>query len=132
MKAKILKIESKPSKYSRDLPFYYIFLKSDTGKSYRTCASPIYRNYPRWKGIVEHFNNAKQEEVWLGGLMTKTVKGEEIVDADSLVVIMRADHFLEEAAAIPQKVMDKMTAKLFPDDRFERMKEMRKSMEVKA
>ena len=80
MRAKILKIESKPSKYSTTLPFYYFFFKNFEGKSFRSCISPIYRNYSRWYNLVE---KAKQGEIWLDGLVIKTVKGEEIVDADS-------------------------------------------------
>jgi hypothetical protein len=81
IKAKILRIEKKPSKYSSTLPFYYIFFKTLDGRSLKTCASPIYRNYMNWSRIVD---NATPGETWLDGLITKTVRGEEIVDADSV------------------------------------------------
>jgi hypothetical protein len=80
VKGKILRIEKKPSKYSSTLPFFYFFFKNESGRSYRSCISPIYRNYIRWNNIV---SNAIPGETWLDGLIIKTVKGEEIVDADS-------------------------------------------------
>lgn len=84
MKAKIIKIDKRPSKYSKTLPFYYFFFRNESGKSYRSCISPIYRNYIKWNDLVE---KAKDGEIWVDGLITKTINNEEIIDADSPVVI---------------------------------------------
>ena len=52
MKLTVLKIQEQKSKFGQT--FYYIFLKSDTGKSFKTCAYPAYRNFCRchWDEVV--------------------------------------------------------------------------------
>jgi len=82
MKAKIIKIQEKASRYGKY--FYYIFFKDESGKSSRTCIYPQYRNYARWQGIIERFFKS-EGEVWVEGL---NLKGERLVDADSLVGII--------------------------------------------
>lgn len=74
MRALITKVEEKPSKFGG--VFYYCFLKSDKGKSYKTCLYPNFRNFGRWKSVIE---KARQEEVWLTGLIERN----GLVDADS-------------------------------------------------
>lgn len=86
MKATILKISHKPSKYGG--AFTYIFLKSSEGKSYRTCIGSHFNNYRRWEGLCK-------VGLTLDGLV---VKGNGLVDADSwpkLVVEPKKDLFEE-------------------------------------
>jgi len=82
MKAKIVGFREVPGKYSAH--FYLIFFRTVEGKNYRTYADPANRNYPRWAKIIEA---SKTGEIWLDNLILKTVKGQEIVDADSEIKI---------------------------------------------
>lgn len=84
MRAKILKIEKKISRYSTTLPFFYIYFRGEDGKSYKTCASPIYRNYQRWHALAE---SSAKSDIWLDNLSTKIFRGETIVDADSAFTV---------------------------------------------
>ena len=73
MKALLLKIEQHPSAYGRH--FYYVFFKSEDGKSYRTCIRPGFENWERWR---EHLRQG--EAIWLDGLR---VLKPGMIDADS-------------------------------------------------
>lgn len=80
MKAKLLDIQSRPSKYGGE--FCYLFFKGENGKSYRSCVSPAYGNWSNWQKIVNNFS--KESPVWLDNLL---VKG-ELIDADSRPTII--------------------------------------------
>lgn len=62
--------------------FYYIFFKSDKGKSYKTCIYPHFGNYKRWASIIE--SNPDNSEIWLNNL---NIKNGNLIDADSLFTI---------------------------------------------
>lgn len=76
MKAKILKIERKPSRYGGW--FYYAFFKGEDGRSYRSCIYPNCGNYARWRSVIENYK--ENEEVWLSNLV---LRGKGLIDADS-------------------------------------------------
>lgn len=80
MKAKLLDIQSRPSKYGGE--FCYLFFKGEDGKSYRSCVSPSYRNWENWQKIVSNFS--KESPVWLNNLFTKN----GLIDADSKPTII--------------------------------------------
>ena len=50
MTATVLKTEKHKSKYGGF--FYYLFMKGEDGKSYRTCVAEKYSNYQRWKNFI--------------------------------------------------------------------------------
>jgi len=51
MKATLLRIEQRPSKYNSSL-FYYFFFKGEDGKSYRSCIDPACGNFRRWSRFI--------------------------------------------------------------------------------
>ena len=53
----------------RDTGFLWIFFKGEEG-SFRTYTGNLYRNYKRWKRIVDLFQET-DEEIWLKGLIIK-------------------------------------------------------------
>ena len=73
----VTKVDSRQSKMG-DI-FYYVFLKSDEGKSARTCIYPKFRNYQFWKPAIDAARNDKA--VYLKNL--REMKN-GMVDADSL------------------------------------------------
>jgi len=79
MKAKITKIDEKPSKFGG--LFYFIFFKLEDGHSAKTCIYPNYGNARRWLPEIGKWKAALKEgrEVWLDGLMLRG----NLVDADS-------------------------------------------------
>ena len=83
MIAKITKILKRPSYRGGEM--FYIFFKDldNNGKSYRTCLSSEFGNFPRWQGIISQFNSGK--EIILENLI---LKGRDLVDADSAVRIV--------------------------------------------
>jgi len=85
MKAKVTKIDIRKSFQGGF--FYYIFFKSDEGKSYKTCIYPRYGNFARWKPIIERWESIKYsiQELWLNGLITKS---KNLIDADSYFEIL--------------------------------------------
>ncbi len=86
MKAKVIKLQEKKSKFGGS--FYYLFMKDDKGQSYKTCLYPQYRNFNRWRIIV---NNAKQGiDTWMDGLNIKNQKS-KMIDADSPVKIVAGE-----------------------------------------
>jgi len=51
MKLRVIKIVKQNSKRS-NIPFFYYFFKDvETGKSFRTCTGPEFRNYKWWENI---------------------------------------------------------------------------------
>ena len=84
MRAKIVKIEEKDSKYGGF--FYFIFFKGEDGKSYRTCVYPRYGNFKRWQPVINDFTKDGIKEIWLDGLVKK---GERLIDADSLFTVKK-------------------------------------------
>jgi hypothetical protein len=51
MKLLVIKIVKQNSKRS-NIPFFYYFFKDvETGKSYKTCTGPEFRNYKWWGNI---------------------------------------------------------------------------------
>jgi hypothetical protein len=52
MRLTVLKIKQEKSRYGQQ--FYYIFLKGDNGRSFKTCAYPAFGNYRRcgWDKVV--------------------------------------------------------------------------------
>lgn len=49
-------IKERESKYGGR--FYYVYFKEyETGKSYKTCISPNYRNYKNWRSLIECFKD---------------------------------------------------------------------------
>lgn len=81
MKAVITKIEHKDSKFGGI--FFYMFLKGEDGKSYRTCIYPNCRNFSRWKSIIEEYHRTESLIV----LKNLVIKKGTLIDADSLVEI---------------------------------------------
>lgn len=86
MKAKLLDIQDRPSKYGGG--FYYLFFKGEDGKSYRSCVSSSYRNWRNWQEIIKGFS--KEHPVWLDNLVTKN----GLIDADSRPVTI--ENYKEE------------------------------------
>ena len=73
MKAKLTKIDKKPSRYGGY--FYYAFFSDDKGKSYYTCLYPKMRNFTRWSQVLK-------EGIILSNL--RLVRGKNnLIDADS-------------------------------------------------
>ena len=81
MNAEILEISEKmKSKYGGDL--YYIFFKTEDGKSFKTCVATSMRNFITWKRvIVDKMIGAK-----LGGLR---IKSGNVIDADSRIFLIK-------------------------------------------
>lgn len=79
MKATITKVELKKSRFGGD--FYYVFLKDETGKSYRSCIYPNCRNYRNWDAPIRRAQDGHQ--VVLSGLNELRTKP-GVVDADSM------------------------------------------------
>jgi hypothetical protein len=52
MKMTVLKIEQRKSKFGGN--FWYVFLKADSGQSFRTCIYPNFGNYRRcgWDKVI--------------------------------------------------------------------------------
>lgn len=76
--ATITGLQKHPSKFGGD--FYYIYFKDvETGKSYRTCVYPNYRNYKNWANIINNYSEDKP--VTLENLI---VRNDTMVDADSI------------------------------------------------
>jgi hypothetical protein len=50
MKAKIVKVSSKSSIYGGI--FYYMFFKSQSGDSYKSCIYPKMRNFINWRNLI--------------------------------------------------------------------------------
>ena len=74
--AQLQNISKHPSKYGGE--FYYLFFKDiETGKGYKSCVSPNYRNWTKWDKIIENFQLGKT--VILSNLIIKN----GLVDADS-------------------------------------------------
>jgi len=71
MKATLVKIQKKPSRYGGY--FFYVFFKTKSGKSYYSCIYPKMRNYKVWKAYL-------REGIVLSGLH---IKSGRLVDADS-------------------------------------------------
>jgi len=84
MKAKVMKIQQKDSKYGNF--FYYVFFKGEDKKSYRTCVSPTMRNYVNWEDIIKEFLALKKKDIWLENLTVLSVGKQLLVDADSKVM----------------------------------------------
>ena len=69
-------IKENKSKYGGK--FYYVYFKEyDSGKSYKTCLSPSYRNYKNWSSLINNFkdNTVEVENVRANG---------NLIDADSM------------------------------------------------
>lgn len=69
-------IKENQSKYGGK--FYYVYFKEyDSGKSYKTCLSPSYRNYKNWSSLIKNFKNntVEVENVRANG---------NLIDADSM------------------------------------------------
>lgn len=69
-------IKENQSKYGGK--FYYVYFKEyDSGKSYKTCLSPSYRNYKNWSSLINNFkdNTVEVENVRANG---------NLIDADSM------------------------------------------------
>ena len=72
MRATILKVQPQKSAYGGE--FYFMFLKGEDGKSYRTCLYPSYGNFGRWRPYLTKIGSQ------LDGV--RVLKG-KVVDADS-------------------------------------------------
>jgi len=85
MKAKITKIQEKPSKYGG--MFYYVFFKSDDPppNSFKTCIYPQNANFQRWLEPIRAYFTG--QEVWLDNLILKGNRQKRLIDADSLFII---------------------------------------------
>jgi hypothetical protein len=77
MKAKIVKVSSKSSIYGGI--FYYMFFKSQSGDSYKSCIYPKMRNFNNWRPVIDRFLDSA-DDIWLDGL---NIKDDKLVDADS-------------------------------------------------
>ena len=73
MQALLMRIDTKPSKFGGI--FYYLFWKGEDQKSYRTAVYPQYRNYNRWRDIIDN----RKIKRWYKNL----AKRGKIIDADS-------------------------------------------------
>jgi len=100
MRCKVLRITEQPSKQGGI--FYYVFLKSEDEKSFKTCLYPNYRNFTTWQPIIA-LN--KTREVWIDNVDTVEKNGETIVDADSKIVIEA-----EKLAELTPERMDQIEA----------------------
>ena len=92
----VLKIEQKKSKFGKD--FYYVFLKSDAGKSFRTCAYPAYGNFRRcgWDKVIASGVGTELE------YKTLPINAKGLLDADIAFAILPKEPprtELEEAIA---------------------------------
>lgn len=75
MIATLNKITKHPSKWGGD--FYYLFFKTEDGESCKSCVTPNYRNWQRWREIVLNFQES--HPLVIKNLIIKN----GIVDADS-------------------------------------------------
>lgn len=78
MRAKVIKIIDQIDKFGK--PIVIICFKSEDGKSYHTWTGMMFKNYTRWKQIVDLFRQNKDIEIWLEGLF---LKSKDLIDADS-------------------------------------------------
>lgn len=72
MRATILKVKKQESSYGGS--FYFMFLKGEDGKSYRTCLKPGYGNFARWSPYLTKLGTQLDGVRVLNGT---------VVDADS-------------------------------------------------
>jgi len=79
MKAVLIKMVKHPSKYGGD--FYYGFFKDEEGNSFKVTIAEKYRNFVRWKPVLEKYKNNTGQEIWLDNLR---VLKKNIIDSDSL------------------------------------------------
>lgn len=73
-------VKERQSKYGGK--FYYVYFKEyDTGKTYRTCLSPSYRNYKNWTKLMNNYNDkiVEVENVRANG---------NLIDADAIPTII--------------------------------------------
>ena len=74
-------IEEMNSKYGGKL--YYVYFKEyDTGKTYRTCLSPSYRNYKNWLSLMNNYNDKVVE------VENVRVNSKGLIDADAMPKII--------------------------------------------
>lgn len=63
--------------------FYYVYFKEyDTGKTYRTCITPGYRNYKNWLSLMNNFKDKVVE------VENVRVNSKGLIDADSMPKII--------------------------------------------
>ena len=72
MRMTILKVDKKQSSYGGH--FYFMFMKGEDGKSYRTCLYPNYGNFARWSPYLTKIGTQVDGARILNGT---------VVDADS-------------------------------------------------
>lgn len=65
--------KKRPSRFGGTM--YYLFFNNGE-RSFRTCIDTTYRNYARWKSLIE---NAQKGDIVLG----LVVKSKGLIDADS-------------------------------------------------
>ena len=86
MKATYLKHTKKPSQFGGF--FYYIFVKGEDGRSYRTCIGDNFRNFIKWNNVIQRAESGDE----LLNLRTKMYKGKPIIDADSNVQLKKIEY----------------------------------------
>lgn len=85
MRAKVTKIDEKPS--YRGGTFFWVFFKTDEGRSAKTCIYPQYGNAKRWLPEIPKWRAALKDgrEVWLDGLCLRG----NLIDADSQFSVLK-------------------------------------------
>ena len=83
MRCKVIKIQEDISPVTKEV-FVWVFFKMDTGKSAKTCLVPKYKNYAKWRPVIDAFNGGKEVRLsnvaWLRGKVGH-------IDADSPIII---------------------------------------------
>ena len=76
MKVTVTKISSHTSKLGGI--FYYIFAKTEAGKSVKCCVYPQYRNFQRWERVLS---------MAPGTVLDNCIVRGDLLDADSFPII---------------------------------------------
>ena len=75
---KVTKVDERPSRFGSC--FFYIFFKNlESGKSYKTCVGPDYRNFGHWQPVIKAFENNRDSDIIVRN--TRVKKG-NLLDAD--------------------------------------------------
>ncbi len=116
MNYEIQKIESHRSRHHGGI-FYYVFFKSEDGKSYRTCLDPKLRNFRRngWGQIIEG---------GAGTIISNVRTMGNLVDADSTPGVVQWGDKSDERNKMVESEPPKRQEKEIPKARAEDSKDL--------
>ncbi|MDL2235466.1 hypothetical protein LJC07_04830 [Christensenellaceae bacterium OttesenSCG-928-L17] len=80
MNAIVLSIKKRPSRYGGS--FYYIYCKTEEGISCKSCVSPNYGNFTKWRGVIGRMADINDKKIQ-ATLVGVRLRG-KLLDADVL------------------------------------------------